>query len=155
MLYFIVAWIVLLMVCCLIGTALINVLQADNFERVGDRTIAAVWLGVVILAISLLAMSLVLPLSPPVGALISISLSALSLLSQRTRNEIAALRSRLSPNTILGFFSLELGVAAITTQQVTWIDTGLYHYGVIQWLSRLGQGHEHHDCLCQARPVQV
>jgi len=143
------------MVCCLIGTALINVLQADNFERVGDRTIAAVWLGVVILAISLLAMSLVLPLSPPVGALISISLSALSLLSQRTRNEIAALRSRLSPNTILGFFSLELGVAAITTQQVTWIDTGLYHYGVIQWLSRLGQGHEHHDCLCQARPVQV
>jgi len=138
MLYFIVAWTCLIMICCLIGTTLMNVLQADSFERVGDRTITAVWLGVVILANSLLATSLILPLSSSVGALICISLCALSLLSQRTRNEITAFRSKLSQNIIWGFFALELGIAALTTQQVTWIDTGLYHYGVIQWLSKFG-----------------
>lgn len=138
MLYFIVAWTFLIIACCLIGTALLNVLKADSFERVSDRLIAAVWLGVVVLSISLLATSLVLPLSPLVGAVITVSISSLSLLSQRTRTEMVALWYVLSPGLILGFFTLELSVAALTTEQVTWVDTGLYHYGAIRWLSKFG-----------------
>lgn len=138
MFYFIGAWTFLIIACCLIGTALLNVLKADSFERVGDRLIAAVWLGVVVLSISLLATSLVLPLSPLVGAVITVSISSLSLVSQRTRTEIIALWSVLSADLILGFFALELGIAALTTRQVTWMDTGLYHYGAIRWLSEFG-----------------
>ena len=138
MLYFIIVWTFLIIVCWLIGAALLDVLKADSFERVGDRLIAAVWLGVVVLSISLLATSLVLPLSPLVGAVVTVSICSFSLLSQRTRTEMVALKSLLSPDLIIGFFTLEFGVAALTTRQVTFYDTGLYHYGAIQWLSEFG-----------------
>ncbi|MBW4650317.1 MAG: hypothetical protein KME06_16760 [Kastovskya adunca ATA6-11-RM4] len=138
MLYFTVAWNFLLIACGLIGTALLNLVPANRFKRVGDRLIAALWLGVVVLSISLLATSLILPLSPVVGAVIAIAFCALSLLSQDTRKEIVALWLMVSPPLVLGFFSLELGVAALTTQQVRWIDTGLYHYGAIRWLADFG-----------------
>ena len=138
MLYFIITWTFLIIVCCLIGTTLLNVLKADSFERVGDRIIAAVWLGVVVLSISLLATSLVLPLSSLVGGVITVSISLFSLLSQRTRSQMIALKSLLPPNLILGFFTLEFAIATLTTRPVTWFDTGLYHYGAIQWLSEFG-----------------
>ncbi len=138
MLYFLGAWTFLIISCCLIGTALLNILKADSFERVGDRLIAALWLGVVVLSISLLATSLVLPLSPLVGAVITVGICSLSLLLPSTRTEMIALLSLLSLDLILGFLILELGVTALTTRQVTWIDTGLYHYGFIRWLSEFG-----------------
>jgi len=138
MLYFIVTWTLLTIACNWIGTAVLNGLQADSFERARDRAIVAVWLGVVVLAISLLATSLVLPLSPWVGAVIITSMSSLSLLSQRTQTEIAGLRSRLSVRLVLAFVGIEVAIAALTTQKVTWYDTGLYHYGAIKWLSHYG-----------------
>jgi len=138
MLYFIAVWMFLLVACSLIGIGLLNWLKADSFEEVGDRIIAALWLGVLALAISLLATSLLLPLSPLVGAIVTISWVALSLLSQRTRTELMVLRSLLSPSLIGGLLTLALAIAAFTTQQVTWIDTGLYHYSAIQWLAKFG-----------------
>ncbi|MBV8802711.1 MAG: hypothetical protein JO131_07095 [Gammaproteobacteria bacterium] len=118
---------------------MLNILQSENFKRISDRSIAAMWLGVVVVSISLLATAIVLPLSLLVGAIIIISLSLLSLLStKRTRTEFVALRHLLTPQLFLGFFALELGVAEVTTQQVNFIDTGLYHYGIIKWLSEFG-----------------
>jgi hypothetical protein len=131
-------WTFLLIACSLIGIGLLNWLKADSFEKVGDRVIAALWLGVIVLAVSLLATSLVFPLSPLVGAIVILTWIALSFLSQPTRTEILTLRSFCSPALISGLLTLELAIAAFTTQQVTWIDTGLYHYGVIQWLSKFG-----------------
>ncbi|MFB2983754.1 LIC_10190 family membrane protein [Microseira sp. BLCC-F43] len=138
MLYFIFAWTLLIIACCSIGTALLNLLRADCFERVGDRFTISVWLGVVILAISLLATSLVFPLSPSVGGIIILSLILGSFLLQKTWNELFALISNLSPRLIFGYLISALGVAALTTRQVTWIDTGLYHYGAIKWLAQFG-----------------
>lgn len=138
MLYFIFAWTILIIACCSIGTALLNLLRADCFERVGDRFIISVWLGVVVLAISLLTTSLVLPLSPSIGGIIILSLILGSFLLQKAWNELFALRANLSSQLILTYFIAALGVAALTTQQVTWIDTGLYHYGAIKWLSEFG-----------------
>ena len=138
MFYFITTWNFLLIPCYLIGTALLNVLQADSFKRVSDRIIAAVWLGIVVLSIALLATSLVFPLNSWVGWCTAASLSLLSLTSQPTRHEIANLFFMLFPNLALGLFTLEFGVAAFTSRQVTWLDTGLYHYGAIRWLSEYG-----------------
>jgi hypothetical protein len=138
MIYFIFIWVLLFIACGSIGTNLLNRLQAECFERVGDRAIASLWLGIVVLALSLLTTSLVLPLSPLVGGILILCLSAASLLSPRTRTEIAALRSVISPHLILRLFILAFGVAAFTTRQVTWQDTGLYHYSAIRWLSEFG-----------------
>ncbi|MDP8966690.1 MAG: hypothetical protein M3O33_22425 [Cyanobacteriota bacterium] len=138
MLYFIFVWTFLTLISFLIGTGILNTFKADGFERKGDRFIVAVWLGVVVLSISLLAASLVFPLSPLVGVIIAASLVSLSLLLQKTRSEIVALWSIISPSLIWGFLTLEILVAALTAKQVTWLDTGLYHYGAIRWLSEYG-----------------
>ncbi|HEY9614847.1 LIC_10190 family membrane protein, partial [Allocoleopsis sp.] len=138
MLVLMIAWAGLMLACWLIGTAILNGVKGDCFERIGDRLIIAVWLGVVILSVSLLAVSLVLPLSPLVGALVAITMAAIALSLQCTRAEIRTLRSVLSAKWIFGFITLEAIVAASASQKITFFDTGLYHFQVIRWLSRFG-----------------
>lgn len=138
MLYFMITWLFLIGACFSIGTAIINGLQADRIDRRGDRLIVAVWLGIVVLCVSLLATSLILPLSSIVGFVLVLGLVALSLLSQSTRRELTTLRSILSPSVIVGFLTLELIVAAFTSQKIVWFDTGLYHFGSIRWMSQFG-----------------
>jgi hypothetical protein len=133
-----VAWAGLILVCFLIGTAILHRVKADSLTRIGDRFIVAVWLGVVILSVSLLAVSLVLPLSSFVGIVVTVSLAAATLQSRGTRTDIHGVLSVLSARWILGFIGLELGVAAFTSQSVTHYDTGLYHFQAIRWLSRFG-----------------
>lgn len=138
MLFLMVAWASLILVCFLIGTAILHWVKADCFTQIGDRFIVAVWLGVVILSVSLLAVSLVLPLSSFVGIVVTLVLVALSLRSPGTRTDLIALLSGLSARWTLGFIILELGVAAFVSQVVTHYDTGLYHFQAIRWLSRFG-----------------
>lgn len=135
MLYFIAVWIVLSIICCIIGTALLNELQARLFDRPGDRGIVAIWLGVVVLAIALLATSLILPLSLAVGAAVALGLCALSLRSRPTRIELTTLASQ---PVILQFLGLATLVAALTARAVTWPETGYYEYQLIQWLAQYG-----------------
>ena len=138
MLFFIIAWLGLILICFVIGTDILNLFQANCFRKIGDRFIVAAWLGVVILAILLLAVSLILPLSPLVGATATIMVTILALRSPRTRKEVLTFFSSLSLKVIWGFFALEICVAAYTARVVTWYDTGLYHFQVIRWLSRFG-----------------
>lgn len=138
MLYFIITWNCLTIVLFLLGISLLGVCKADCFERRGDRALAAIWLGIVGVALLWLTVSLVLPLSPLIGWGLAIALAVLSLFSQQTRREILAYKSIISPRLILGFLTLELLVAILTTQQIVWFDTGLYHLGSIQWLSKFG-----------------
>ncbi|KAM3094093.1 LIC_10190 family membrane protein [Phormidesmis sp. 146-35] len=138
MLYFIVVWLILFVVCCPIGTALLNKLPNNGFDRTGDRLIVSAWLGLVMLSIALLATSLILPLSPLVGGVVAIGLSAASLEWQQTREELAAVWARVPHRVMIGVLGLALLVAALTTGQVVWHDTGYYHYGLIQWLAEYG-----------------
>ena len=138
MLYFILTWSFATIVCFVIGVTLLNLFQADSFKRSGDRLILAIWLGIIVLAISFLAASLVVPLSSAVGMAIAISLAVLSLLSRRSRCELVAWRSVLSGRLICGCLTIELAVAALVNQPITWFDTGLYHLSTIRWLSEFG-----------------
>ncbi|MBD2123949.1 LIC_10190 family membrane protein [Trichocoleus sp. FACHB-262] len=138
MLFFTIAWTGLILVCFLIGIGILNSVKADCFERIGDRFIIAVWLGLVILCVSLLAVSLILPLSPLVGAMVSVCIAAVAIRSHRTRTEIVAFRSVVSPGLIFGFLILELGIAALISRPITYGDTGGYHFQAIQWLSEFG-----------------
>lgn len=138
MLFLMVAWVGLILTCWLIGVAILNQVKADGLDRIGDNFIIAVWLGVVILAVSLLAISIVLPLSPLVGVGVTFTMAAVALRLQRTRTEIRTLVSSLSAKSIFGFITLEVIVAAFAAQDITFFDTGLYHFQVIRWLSRFG-----------------
>lgn len=138
MIYFLAVWSILSVVSWLVGIALINGLRADCFDRVGDRSIAALWLGVVLLATSLLLISLALPLSPTVGLTVAVGLSLFLLCWAPIRVEIHHLWNMKSPPVLTAIMGFAVLVAAYMTPEVTWFDTGLYHFGAIRWLSEFG-----------------
>ncbi|MBD2081291.1 hypothetical protein [Leptolyngbya sp. FACHB-17] len=138
MLYFLFIWVILLVGCASIGIALLARLSATSLERSHDHWMISLWLGLITLAVSFLAASLVIPLSPWVGAIVFGSLIALSLRSKLTRAELRHIASNLNKAVILRFFGVAIVVAAITSQPITWVDTGFYHYGIIQWLAQYG-----------------
>lgn len=136
MLSLLVAWTILFIFCSIIGAGVLNDLNASSFERQGDRQLLAAWLGLVLLATGLLATSLLLPLSPMVGLAVALALCGVALRSSGTRQEVWHWLVTLSRRKRLAVALLSVGVAAMMVQPVVWIDTGLYHYSLIQWLAR-------------------
>lgn len=137
MLYFIAAWSILATLAWIVGTALIQGLNADCFDRVGDRVMVALWLGTVLLSQGLLLIAIALPLSPMVG--LGIALALLLLLTwPPMRVEFRKIRQTISCSVLFGLIGWGILIAAYTSQRNNWFDTGLYHYGAIRWLSEFG-----------------
>ncbi|HEY9654278.1 MAG TPA: hypothetical protein V6C50_02195 [Crinalium sp.] len=130
------AWTILFIFCSIIGAGVLNDLNASSFEQQDDRQLLAAWLGLVLLATGLLTTSLLLPLSPLVGLAVALALCGVALRSSSTRQEVRHWSVTLSRRKLLAVALLSVGVAAIMVQPVVWIDTGLYHYSLIQWLAR-------------------
>lgn len=138
MLYFLFVWLVLLIICGMIGITLLSQLEIDCIERVSDRWFISEWLGMTILAIVLLGFSLFMPLSPLLSATLIFGLCSLVLCIKQVRNEIIRLVQKLTQWQLLIGLAAAIAIAAIVSRQVTWVDTGLYHYTVVQWLTRFG-----------------
>jgi len=138
MIYFIFAWSLLAIVCCITGTYLLNLLKASCFDRVGDRLIIATWSGLILVPVLLLAVSFIIPLSLLTGAVLAAILITLSLLSFPTRTELNRLKSAFSIDWLIAFLCLSLLVATLLNRQMTWFDTGGYHIGAIKWLAEAG-----------------
>lgn len=138
MIYFIFIWSILLPVCWLIGTATLARLDAISLYRPGDRLILALWIGILLLALTLLTTSLVLPLTPLVGAIVATTLAAAALNDQQTRAEVVYLGQNIQTTTIFLGMVAGIAVASLTSREVNWIDAGLYHYNLIQWLAKFG-----------------
>ena len=138
MLYFLTVWIILFLICFPIGTACLHLCRADSLGREGDRLLIALWLGMILLSTSYLAAALLIPLTFWVGLGIALSISSLSLSIGTVRAEVKKLAQSLSLR-LLGFWSvLSIAIATIMTQEITWVDTKLYHLGAIRWLSDYG-----------------
>jgi hypothetical protein len=141
MAYCILVWLILGIACLMVGTGVLNRLAANVICRTGDRLILSLWLGVLTLSITLLALSCVLPLSPLVGLVLAIALSIASLSANKTRQEISRYYRTASgwiKPAGLWMSGVIIAIAAIISQPVTWIDTGLYHFQSIQWLAKYG-----------------
>ncbi|HEX8148871.1 MAG TPA: hypothetical protein VF591_16935 [Pyrinomonadaceae bacterium] len=140
MLFFVVAWLPLLLVCWLCGAAVLErAAGAGAFRRAGDRLILSLWLGLVVLAQALLAAALFAPLTPLSGAAVAAALSGVALLSRGVRAEAARLKGLLRrPGLPLGLLALAAGVASFASQPVTYFDTGLYHFQNVRWLAEHG-----------------
>jgi hypothetical protein len=138
MVYFILVWTILVVAGYLTGLLVMNWLAPESFGRWSDRFIASIWLGIIAIGVFLLATSLVLPLSPLVGAGAIACLAVLSLLLPQTRGEIARWRDRVSSATFGKALLLGAIAAGLTTYEVTWIESGFYHYNSMRWLSEFG-----------------
>jgi len=137
-LFYLIAWALLFFSCLTIGTAVLRLTDAHCFDRRNDRLIIAIWLGLVILAIGLLGLSLVLPLSPIAGLGTVLFLVGLAIGFQPVRLELKAYYQACSRQHLSTVALVAIGVAAFSTREIAWFDTGLYHYGVIRWLSEFG-----------------
>lgn len=136
MLYFVLVWVILLVVSSVIGTAILRGLRVECFDRMGDRAIIALWLGILMFAIALLITSWVFPLSPLHGATLAILLCGLSFKIART--DVLRLWRAIFPKLIPALLTLMIGVAAFTLRPATWMDSGYYHAQAIQWLAEFG-----------------
>ncbi|MBD1913097.1 MULTISPECIES: hypothetical protein [unclassified Leptolyngbya] len=102
------------------------------------ETLLALWLGIVCLAVSLLAVSLILPLSPWIGGLVAMGWITWSASHPDVRRELVRLRYEVLSRQGLEVGAIALVAAGVTTGPVTWGDTGLYHFGSIRWLADYG-----------------
>ena len=135
MLYFVVVWTFLFLICFGSGTTLLGVLKADCFERRGDRLVVAIWLGITMLSVVFLSISLFVPLSLSITLPIALAAAGLPFLFPQFRAEIVTL---FSPRAMAFWFTLEFGVAFFMAKKVTWYDSGFYHVSKIRWLAEYG-----------------
>ena len=138
MLYFILAWTGLLSSCLVVGCYLLHRLQAHGVQRIVDRAILSAWLGLSSLAILLLLVAIFMPLSPLTGAGAVFLAMLLPLRAEAVRNELAHWGRQLSTWDLLGYSLCCVVIAAFMNRQVTWIDTGLYHAGLVHWFAQYG-----------------
>jgi len=138
MAYFVIVWVLLLVICFFLGTAILQALSIwDEFSE-GDRFILAEWIGLLSLAILSLSLAFLIPLSFPVSVGVFLSLLVLSLSRPNVRVAGWQIWTTCSVQTkLLGFVSL-WAIALYMTQPVTWIDAGLYHVGTVKWLVNYG-----------------
>ena len=122
----------------MIGTGVLALIAPRSLERPADGALVATWIGTLLLALVWLAVSLIQPLVPIVTVTLAVLLVAGALLLPSVRTTLLHLVTGLSPWSVVGMLALLLGVAFLCTQTVTFFDTGLYHAGLIEWLSRFG-----------------
>lgn len=139
MLFFVGVWLPLLSACWLCGAAVLErAAGLTGFRRAGDRLILSLWLGLIVLAQALLAVSLFAPLTPLCGASVAAALGGLALSSRGVREEAVRLKGLLRLRPLLGLLALAAGVGCLAAQPVTYYDTGLYHFQNVKWLAEHG-----------------
>jgi hypothetical protein len=137
------AWVVIIAVVQAVGSGVLAALGADQL-RSGDRFIIASWIGVVVVALVLLGISIVTPLSPGATASVAVALTLLGVvLSRRGRwrdRGHAALTDAPVPRWALaaGALVIAIGAAALASDPVTLYDSLVYHVGMIRWLHEQG-----------------
>lgn len=139
MLYLVLSWTLLSIICVTAGKAVLNIFHTEAFSRRGDRLIAAIWLGLTALSLAYLATALVLPLSTTTSIGVVFTLMTMALCSKATRRELKHLvRPGYFFTGCLLVLCVELVAAALINHPIHWFDTGLYHLGAMRWLSTYG-----------------
>jgi hypothetical protein len=138
MLVLVASWAALSVASLLIGLAVLVVVDLSRLDRAADRFLVALWTGLLTLAAGMLALSVAGPLAPFAGPLLAVALSGIALTFGKVRLALREAIGSVSVWPLVGVLGLALGVAFFSAQPVTLYDTGLYHAGAIEWLSRFG-----------------
>ncbi|ESA32847.1 hypothetical protein N836_02200 [Leptolyngbya sp. Heron Island J] len=138
MLYFLLSWGLLLSTSFVTGIGILTLFPIDNFSRSGDRFFISAWLGLVVLANIFLAIALVIPLSPLIGLLVLGLITGLALRLSPVRTNAVNILLQVSDRWLLIGALIAMGTASLTSKQVSWFDTGLYHFGAIRWIADYG-----------------
>jgi hypothetical protein len=127
-------WSLLAGACLPIGAAVLRFTESRKavltFDRDEDRFLAQLWLGILVLSSTLLAISQFAALQP-LGPVLAGALALVSL---------AVHRSGIVPSrATVRSFAVVAAVCSLATSGVVMLhDTGLYHYGLVRWLAEYG-----------------
>lgn len=138
MLLYLTGWVLLVVLSTIVGTGILSLIEGRIFSQLGDHLITAIWLGLLTIASTLLALSIIAPLSPGIS-LIVVTLLTIGVTSiKRVRHDL-----RISLESLKTSTGLILGLVAIAAAWdaaglVEAYDTGLYHYQLTRWLSEYG-----------------
>jgi hypothetical protein len=109
------------------------------FDRIADRALIAMVLGVMLLGLALTITAAWGPVYPLTGAAIITVGIAVALVRPGVRGDACALVARLAKPTAAFLAGLiVLSTAIIACDPVGWYDSGLYHYPLIKWLREYG-----------------
>ena len=143
MLFDVAAWAAVILVAFVVGSGVLTVLGAEHL-RAGDRFILGAWVGIVLVTLTLLAVSLVAPLRPPVALAVGIALSGVAWVAFTRLHDPVAGRRPIpdlpAPRWViaLGSTIIAVGAAALASDPVTLYDSLVYHVGIIRWLREHG-----------------
>ncbi|MEY4167025.1 MAG: hypothetical protein RIR52_849 [Acidobacteriota bacterium] len=140
------SWTVLTTICLLIGVAVVPTRGAAGVDPF-DRLVVSVWVGLLLSALALLTVALLFPLHPgkvmtglTLGGVV-LSLTGRvrdrvgSLLAQ-LRNEYWSEGGRLTSGLIILLPAILIGIYC--SREITYFDTGLYHYQMVALLQEYG-----------------
>jgi hypothetical protein len=135
-----ITWLFLLVLTYLVGTAIIYQLGANNFKSLVDQSVVAVWLGIVTISISLLFVSIFVPLSLGVSWTIILLIIIITIVGQRSNLiiELKQIKESVAISNATIFFIAIVTVAGFVSRRIIWYDTGLYHFQLIRWYSQFG-----------------
>ena len=132
----------------MLGSVVFADLRPGRLDRLLDRVLIAIWLGLGVTAIVLLLVSFVTPLSPVVGLALFVTVIIRSAVQWHDLKaaivpETSSVALQISPiqvskRALLGAGLVAVGLAAWLDRPVVWNDTGYYHYSLIQWLGTYG-----------------
>src|SRR3954465_6957108 len=131
-------WAVVGVPCILLGIFVQQLSRPAPTAPGADRVIVALYLGLVLLSTGLLALSLLVPLSPIVLAIISLCILARTLSHEGTLKECAPLFSLMDRRILAGLAALVAIAAFSAADPVKVYDTGAYHYPLTRWLATTG-----------------
>ena len=134
-------WCEIGLVSLLTGLLIGRYLEIDQIRSDADRWLIAAWTGLGVLPSLLLGVGLLRPLSPEVGQLVMLMVSIIALSHRWVRCQLRQLQATgvLAPKVMISMVLLiVLIVAARLVQPLEHYDTGLYHYGTIDWLASQG-----------------
>ena len=138
MLLFLISWMLLTASAAIVGSAVLAAVKFPVFRHFGDRIIIAIWLGLLTFAVTLLGLSIFLPLRPGISFALLAMLTGLAACSKSAR-DLLKIPANCRPNSaIAGIGILAAIVALDSTRLVRAFDTGLYHYQLVRWLSEYG-----------------
>lgn len=143
MFYFLMTWNSLLVTTSAIGFYSLKPFRLNEHIPYHQSAIAIFWLGLALQCLLLLLLGTMIPIGAMLGVLLIIIVISEFLLHTRLKkysNELSWTRffSPIFHILRIPLLFCEIVFAILLLKPMTWFDTGLYHLGLIRWLSQYG-----------------
>ena len=126
--------------CLFLGGGILRQLTDSQDLRRGDRLIIGIWLGIIVVSLALATLSFWVPLSlgATAGCVLALSVIAMYPFRGWKPDRWAQLQDWWSLVSIKWIVVIQCSVAILLCRTPGWIDSAIYHLGLMKWLNQFG-----------------